>query len=104
MASEWSASTKKLASIATSTMKSVKEQEDLDFWKDCKFDEKLDIFQSPEPMMPAKKEVTDAAKNPPREPPAQNEYDEPQIAFVPGTQILWDFVNNEPVDMVVYEN
>ena len=105
MAFKWSASTKKLASIADSTMKSVKEQEDIEFWKDCKLDDNLDIFQHTEPEMPAKKlQATDTRETLPREPPAQIEYNEPRIDFVPGTQILWDFVNNEPVDMVVYEN
>ena len=99
MAIKWSDSTETLASIATSTVKSVKEQEDLVFWKDCKLDEKLDIYQDTEPVMQVKREPVSTENLPgtSRDPP-------PRFGLVPGTQILWDFVNNEPVDMVIYEN
>lgn len=106
MATKWSESTERLASIATATIKSVKEEGNLPFWKHYKPDEKLDIYQTTEPVPTGKKQKVPAtAENVPgtsHQPPGPS--NEPQFGLVPGTQILWDFVNNEPVDMIVYEN
>ena len=106
MATKWSESTERLASIATATIKSVKEEKNLPFWKHCKPDEKLDIYQTTEPMPTGKQKATaENLPGPSRKPPGDpSPSNEPQFGLVPGTQILWDFVNNEPVDMIVYEN
>ena len=96
MASVWSAACKKLAKLAHKTIKSVKIQDDLDFWTaDPTHATQTDLYQSKEP-----EQTQDEPTVPAR---AQENPVVQQYAYIDGTDILWDFINNEPVDYVVHD-
>ena len=99
MASEWSYSCQQLENMANKTVKSVKGQDDLTFWADDPSHgagNKL-FKQKDEPD----KERTDVTEQ--NDPEPQGEAEFQRYALIPGTEIMWDYIRDEPVDMVTYD-
>ena len=94
MASKWSISSHELESISSETLKSIKLNHDLEFWK-------ADPTHGPvEPIFKRKEELERKEQNK-REPNQEAEFQ--QYGMIPGTDIMWDFLHDEPVDMVTYD-
>ena len=94
MTSKWSISSHELENIASETLKSIKLNQDLEFWK-------ADPTHGPvEPIFKQKEEPERKEQNE-REPNQEAEFQ--QYGLIPGTDIMWDFLHDEPVDMVTYD-
>ena len=96
MASEWSTASHKLENIASETLKSVKANRDLTFWK-------ADPTHGPGEQIFKRKGEPDEERTEQNE---REKHEEPEFqhyGLIPGTDIMWDFLHDEPVDMVTYD-
>lgn len=105
MATSWEFACEKLANLARKIIKSVKIQDDLDFWTpDPTHATQTDLFRSKEAEKKPEKKQEKKPMAPIAPPPVQEEQEvQQQYGYIEGTGILWDYINNEPVDLVVYE-